>query len=235
MDAATQAAQIYDPQQQAEQATAGASHTNTLSDLAQSEKAIDPTFATTFNNASQARAGEAAHTDFNYSTALDGNMSGLHDNQTAMEGSKYQQLVKQISDEQAAAHEGVRSKVNNENTSYGALMSSLAGKYSGLKAGFQADALTKAQDRAFQEKMANAANATQMAVAKSYGGGGAATPSVDQQLATLFQDYVPASHGGKAGYTEAHVIPALMAANPGMTNQTARNLVFPFRKQVFNE
>lgn len=234
--AADQANQIYDPQAQAEQTTAGAAHTNAVNDLTQSGKSIDSQYATSFDNAAQARAGEAARTDFNYSSALDGNESGLHNNATAMQGATYQKLVKQLSDEQNLAHEGVQEKIGNENNSYSALMSSISSKYAGLKSGYQADALTKAQDQAFQKSLADQSNATALASAKLYGGGNsAATPGVSQQLGELFTDYQPASAGGKAGYTESHVIPTLMSQNPGMSHADAAKAAYDFRKQVFNE
>lgn len=154
-DYGAQAAQVYDPQLQSEQATAGAAHTNTLAALKNEDANIDPSYNAVFKTLATARAGEAAKTDFNYSTALSGQASGLHDNETRLQGNDYLDRVGGVASEQARAHTTVGSKLAAENNSYSALSSALASKYAGLKSAYIQDQLNKEADYQKQIQMEN--------------------------------------------------------------------------------
>lgn len=178
-----QAAAIYDPQQQSEEATAGASHTNTLTGLDSEEAKIDPTYAGAFKKAAEARASEAAKTDFDYSEAFDGNNSGLHSNATIQQGNRYQDEVKDLAGKEAQAHTDIGTQRNQENTSYAALRSSIASKYSGLKQGFIADSLSKEADRNLQQHLADQQAALQMKIANMNAASSAASTKAQGKVA----------------------------------------------------
>lgn len=230
------AAGIYDPQMQAEQGVATASHQNTLAGLKLEGDNIDPAYATVFKNLATARNNEAARTDFHSSQAAEGNNTiTLGENEQRLQGEHYGDTIKDVSSEQANKHLGVNSRMSAENNSYSALSSALASKYAGLKSGYIQDQLKAEADRAFQEKMANQKAANDQAIAhtnaSAYATPAKAEPNTNQRLSGYFAGYNP---GKDKFFTEHSVIPQLMA-DTGMDHATAAKTVYDYRKQVFNE
>lgn len=240
-DYAGQANAIYDPQYGADKATLDNSKLEGTASLDAEQKTIDPTYNKSEATLLQARNNEGAQQDLSYSTALSGQTSGLLGNQQRIIGEHYMSNLSDLEAERATKLTDLATRRTNLGTEYNANVGALGAKYSGLKTAYkiqgdQTDAANarqdtqRAQDHTWATEAANASAASAERIAAS---NKPAVKSNDQLLGELFTDYAPASKGGKAGYTESHVIPSLQAN--GMTYADAKTAAYKYRKQAYGE
>lgn len=236
-DYAATASSVYDPQAAAEDATAsqGLAAANASADSAtRSEQA---SFANTQDTLATAHQSNNQNNDFQYTNALGGNSSGLQANTNNIEGNNYLKALTTATTQDSNQMADIADSRTLAANNYSSTLSAITSKYAGLKSGYVADQLSNDSSEAFQEKMAQEAqaNATQNAeiTASSYNQP-AAKPTTAQELASVFSGYQPASQGGKAFFTERSAAPQI-AADLGISYQDALNMAYAYRKQTFNE
>lgn len=206
-DYAATASSVYDPQAAAESTQAGAARDTTVAGLGGADADINRSFSRTADTLKTARNDQAARTDFQYTTALEGNSSGLHENQDARESGDYLKTLEGLGEDVASRHSSITAQRQAAQSNYAATLQAITQKYSGLKSGFVSDMLSKDADRSFQERMANNANAASLAAAQAYAGNKTEDPGV-----SLNDDIYDSLNGFMVrpkGYSENTILPAL--------------------------
>lgn len=163
-DYASQASQIYDPQQQAESIGLERQKASSLQGLNEEEQTIDPYYNDAIKSAKDIRLAEGARQDLSYSTALSGQRSGLLDNQQDILGKQLIDTTGKIESERVQKKSNIAARRRLVGDDYTAGMSALAAKYAGLKSTFIAD-------RTFTAEQNEANRRASIAATRSYGGG----------------------------------------------------------------
>lgn len=233
-DYASTANSVYDPQAQSEETQAGSARDATLASLDTQERSIDPYYTKAEDTLKTAKNDALAKNDFEATNALDGNSSGLKTNADARTNSDYFKNLEGLTSEQAGKHADIASARALANKGYEDTVSSIIQKYSGMKAGYVADQLKADADRAFQERMAQQANAAQLAAAKAYAGGsGSSGPTPEESLNTDIYNSLSNFLVRPKGYSENVILPALYKQYGGqLKTDDIKNAFYNARKSL---
>lgn len=229
------ASSVYDPQAAAESTQAGAARDTAVAGLAGADRDIDRSFNRTADTLKTARNDQAARTDFQYTTALEGNSSGLHENQDARESGDYLKTLEGLGEDTASKHSAVTAQRQAAQSNYASTLQSITQKYSGIKSGFVSDMLSKDADRGFQERMANNANAASIKAA-SLNASAYNQSKPEDPAVSLNSDIYNSLNGFMIrpnGYSENVILPALYKEYGGkMKMEDIRNAFYGARKSL---
>lgn len=234
-DYAATASSVYDPQAQAESASASQGLASTNASLNAQDRTVKSNAAISADNLKAAHESNNQNNDFAYTNALGGNSSGLEANTNNIEGNNYIKGLTTLNTNTNNEEAGIADERTIAQNNYNSTLSAITSKYSGIKSGYVADQLSSDRANAFTAQMAANSNAANLAAAKitadSYN-----QPKAEDPKVSLNNDIYSSLQGfltRPKGYSESTILPALYKQYGGsMSPADIKNAFFNARKAL---